>query len=86
MYNMIEIPFDGRGRTPQQAAEIILNLVAKAEEKRIRFLIPVQWSWNWDYLIHPAGGLLEILNCKAENYTFSCHSVKCRFGVNVTPN
>lgn len=82
----VQIPFDGMGKTPAEAAEFIRPFLKTGEE--FDFIIPTQWDWDAINIHHPIGGLMAILNKEdsvRQRYNLTCLSRHGQIAVTATP-
>ena len=80
----VHIPFDGFGKTTNEAAEIISQHLKNSERENIMFVLPAQWAWDVHNLIHPNCGLVTLLRGDVnitQNYNVDCYANYKEMGV-----
>ena len=88
MQNAIRLPFDGMAKNPTEVAKMIGDILKTKRDGKIDIIVPGQWAWNHVNVLHPVGGVLQILSQDAdisENYNFTCLARYGEIGVTATP-
>ena len=84
----VHIPFDGFGKNTKEAAEIIGQHLKCRERESIMFIVPAQWAWDVNNLIHPNFGLLNLLrrdDSITRNYNVACYTSREEMGITAFP-
>lgn len=83
--NTIQLPFDGTAKRSDEVARMVGEDLLKRNEEKVDIVFPVQWAMKPIHMLHPACGVLALLDKDtAINAIYKFTGFVCNGAIGVT--